>query len=295
MAPSQVLKDVMSKPGSFLREPLVHFFVVGALLFGWSAYRAPEEALRDEIRITAGQIENLAELFEQTWRRPPAANELAALIDSRVREEVLFREAKALGLDRDDVIIRRRLVQKYDFLTDDLSYLREPDEAELAAFLEAEADRYGIGAKISFRHVFLSRERADGDVEGQLDRLRAELAAGGDPGLLGDPIDLPARMERTDHARVAATFGPQFAGALAGLPVGTWSGPVPSAYGLHLVFVEAREEGRLPDLAEVRKAVERDWLETEKRKLRAALLDRLRQNYDIVIEQAGTASAEPAS
>jgi len=285
----------MSKPGSFLREPLVHFFVVGALLFGWSAYRAPEDVPRDEIRITAGQIENIAKLFERTWRRAPTQDELATLIDNRVREEVLFREAKALGLDRDDVIIRRRLVQKYGFLTDDLTSLRQPDEAELQAFLEAEADRYSIGAKISYRQVFLSREGTADDIDGRLERLRAELAAGGDPGLLGDPIDLPARMERTDHARIAATFGPQFAASLPGLPVGTWSGPVPSAYGYHLVFVEAREDGRLPELAEVRTAVERDWQEAEKRKFRALLLDRLRQNYDIVIEQAGATITEPAS
>lgn len=285
----------MSKFVRFLREPLVHFFVIGFVLFGWSMARAPEAVPLDEVHVTAGQVENIATLFERTWKRRPTPNELSTLIEGHIREEVLFREAKALGLDRDDVIIRRRLVQKYDFLTDDVSALRQPSDEELETFLKAEGERYAIDARVSFQQIFLSLNNEESDIDQRIVRLRAELEAGGNPRLLGDPIDLPLRTTLADKAQIARSFGPQFAETLLEQSVGSWTGPIGSAYGQHLALVEAREDGRMPALAEVRAKVERDWLNAEQRELRVKLLDRLKQNYRIVIDPEVSASAEAAS
>lgn len=285
----------MSKFARVLREPLVHFFVIGFVLFGWSVTHEPDPVPLDEIHVTAGQAENIAMLFERTWKRPPTSTEFAKLIDGHIREEVLYREAKILGLDRDDVIIRQRMVQKYDFLTDDVSALRQPDDGELAAILQAESERYSIAAKITFQHIFLSPKNTEGDIAQRIDELLIRLETGSDPELLGDPIDLPSRAELADQKRISAAFGPRFADALLEQPIGSWSGPVSSAYGQHLVRVEARSERRLPDLAEVHARLERDWQNAERKKLRVQLLERLKQNYRIVIDPEVMKATEAAS
>lgn len=285
----------MRKFAWVLHEPLVHFFVIGFILFGWSVANEPDPVSTDEIHVTAGQAENIAMLFERTWKRPPTPAELTKLIDGHIREEVLYREAKNLGLDRDDVIIRRRMVQKYDFLTDDVSALRQPDDDDLAAILQAEKERYGIGAKITFQHIFLSPKNTESDIAKRIEGLLIRLDTGSDPKLLGDPIDLPLRAELADQRRISAAFGPDFADALLEQPIGSWSGPVRSAYGQHLVRVEARSERRLPELVEVRARLEQDWRNAEQKKLRTQLLERLKQNYRIVIDPDVTKAIETAS
>ena len=285
----------MSKFSYFLREPLVLFLAIGAVLFSLDALRPPAAPPPEEIWVTAGQIKNMSGLFARTWRRPPNNEELDTLIENHIREEIIVREATALGLDRDDAIIRRRLVQKYEFLTEDISELRQPSEEELTAFLAAEEGRYRIPANYSFRQVFLSQDSVLEDVQEQVAQLKAELEGGGDPRRLGDAIGLPNHIRRADETRIAATFGQPFADALYDLPIGVWSGPILSAYGAHLVLIEAREVAHTPSLAEIRTTVERDWRRAEQFKLQAQLLDQLRQNYRILIEPHALRPKDAAS
>lgn len=260
------------------RDPLFHFAIIGAALFAANAMTAPPEIPKDRIMITAGMVENLAKLHERTWKRPPTDDELAKIVADRVREEVIYREAEALGLGADDVIVRRRLVQKYDFLTDGLSSAATPTEADLTGWLAAHEDLYRRAPAYDFVQVFVR----GGDARAAA--VLTDLRAGADPSEAGDYIDLPPAAKDAEPARIDAAFGRGFAEALAGLAPGTWGGPIVSAYGLHLVRVDAARPGRLPPLAEVRAAVERDWRDDRRAVDRAALYEKLRERYDVVIE-----------
>ncbi|MBK0399044.1 peptidyl-prolyl cis-trans isomerase [Limibaculum sp. M0105] len=269
-------------------SPLVQFFAAGAVIFGLYALGPGSETeAADEIVVTVAEQRNLAALFEQTWRRQPSADEIDILIASRLDEELLYREALALGLDTDDVVVRRRLAQKVEFLIDDLSARRDPTEAELAAFLAEHADRYAIEPAISFRQIYLSPERRGERVLDDAGIVLAALEGGTDPAALGDAAPLPDGMKGASVSRIAQVFGEDFADALGSAPLGRWTGPVPSTYGVHLIQVERREPGRMPSLAEARAGVESDWRDARRREARAAYLAQLRAKYEIRVEEPG--------
>lgn len=278
-----------------IREPLFHFFVIGALLFGWTVLRTPDAPPVSEIRVATGQIENISRLFERTWQRPPSEDELETLIENHVREEIFVKEAKAMGLDQNDAVIRNRLVQKYAFLMDDLASARAPTDEELSNFLTAEADRYIRPPKVSFQQVFASSRRGAEDAKAHIARIKVVLEAGGRPDEFGDPIDLPTSITQGDRSLIVSIFGPAFFEAIVKAPQKVWTGPVRSAYGFHLIRVDAREKTRMPDLSEVQDQVAEDWREAQRQTFRADLLDRLKANYRVIVEpitglSKGTAS-----
>lgn len=276
-----------------LKEPLFHFLLIGALLLGIDAWRgdtAQEENARLLVRVTAGDIEHLRESWRRRWQRPPTQEELRGLVDAWVRETILYREALALGLDREDVVVRRRLAQKLEFLTEDLLAPGEVSDSELAGFLAEHAARYEIPPRLSFEHVYFSRDRrgdrVDGDARAALDRLLAGTAPG--PAEMGDPILLERRYADLPLSRVERLFGAEFADALAEAPVGRWTGPVPSGYGLHLVRIQERTQVRQPTLAEVRDAVERDYLSQSREEANRKFYESLRTRYRVVYEDGAT-------
>jgi len=269
-----------------LREPLLHFFTIGALLFllfevvAGTGSRPP-----DGIVVAAGDVARLAEGFTRTWQRPPTSDELAGLVSEHVNEEVLYREALALGLDADDTIVRRRLRQKLEFLLDAEISPEDADDAQLEEHLRAHRERFEEPARISFRQVYVSVDRrgaaARHDAEALLARLRAS-----DEGweTAGDRIALAPAAAGLAGADVASLFGAAFADRVLTLPVGTWQGPIVSGYGLHLVLVSARSEARLPPLAEVRDTVLHDWEASRRAKSNAERLAALRARYDVRVE-----------
>jgi len=271
------------------REPLVHFLLLGACLFALWEWRGADRAAapRDEIVITPGQIERLAAGWQGTWQRPPTPREMDGLIEDRIREEVLAREAVALGLDRDDTIILRRLRQKMEFLSENLGAGAEPTEAELQAHLDAHPEAFRVGARVTFVQVYLNRDRRGEAVASDAERLLASLAHGGtdtDLDALGDPSLLPGRVERATPEEIEAVFGADFASQVTALAPGSWAGPLPSAYGLHLVSVAERVEGRAPSLAESRAAVRVDLLAARRREANEAHYRSLRARYRVVVE-----------
>jgi hypothetical protein len=269
----------------------VHFLVGGALLFALFGEVAGPGADRSErIVVSQDQVAMLVQSFERTWMRPPGEAELRGLIDDFVTEEVLYREALALGLDRDDLIVRRRMRQKMEFLNDGLSE-REPDDAELRAYLEANAERFAVEPRFSFEQVFVSAERP-GSPDERAARLLARLADGEDPAGLADPTLLPRSLTQATPREVAAAFGASFAQALAEAPEGRWSGPVASSFGLHLVRVGAREPGRAPALEEVRGAVAREWAASERTQERERFYDELRARYEVEVRMPVAPGAE---
>jgi hypothetical protein len=272
---------------SFLREPLVHFLLAGAVLFGWYEWRGGGAGPGStRIVLSSGQIESLAAGFARTWQRPASEAELKALIDDWVREEIAVREAMAMGLDRDDTVIRRRLRQKLEFLVEDFGAAAPPTDAELQAWFDAHAGQYRTETRIALRQVFLSRDRrgsaADRDARALLGRL---AAAGADApiGELGDPSLLPQEVELAPRSEIAGIFGGEFADGVEKAALGTWTGPVESGYGLHLVCVRERLEGGSPALAAVRPAVEREFLAERRTRQVAGMYEKLLARYTVVV------------
>jgi hypothetical protein len=270
-----------------LREPLLHFVLLGAALFAALSLGPDRGRPREtEIVVSAGKIEHLAALFARTWQRPATPEELQGLITDFVREEAAYREGMAAGLDLDDTIIRRRIRQKLEFVAEDLASQAEPTDRELAAYLAAHPEDFRVDPRVSFRHVYFNpEERGDGldsEVRDVLSLLDGDPLI--DAGRLGDRILLEHSYADIPALDVANLFGAEFAAAIVEIDPGEWHGPVRSGYGMHLVFVDQRSEGRLPELDEVRDQVRREWANVRRLdaidKFYRSLLDR----YDIVIE-----------
>lgn len=266
----------------WLREPLLHFVVLGAAIFGLHAAVAPPP--RDaRILVTADFIAGLRDEHAARTGRPPTPEEERALVDRFVDEEVLYREAVALGLDRGDPIVRRRLAQKMAFVAEDGAAARDPSDAELEAYLAAHADRYRAPPRLSFRHVFLGRDRR-GDPAADAQRLLPELTAGAAPDTLGDPFLQGASFARRAPADIEAVFGKAFTDALLAAPARVWTGPITSSYGAHLVRVEDRVEGALPPLSAVRARVRADLRDERREAALRAMREKLRARYRVEIE-----------
>jgi hypothetical protein len=278
----------------WFREPLLHFLILGAALF-WLAgtLGGPAQGRGERIVLSAGDVAQVTAGFERTWQRPPTQEELAGLLEDRVREEVYYREALALGLDRDDTIVRRRMRQKMEFLSEDLA-AAEPSEAELESWLAANREAFRQEPRLTFRQVYLSRDRRGDEVRADAERLLAELRAEGadlDPSALGDPLPLPTEGGDLSTSEVSRLFGAAFSSRLFELGTGRWEGPVESAYGLHVVFVRERVESRDPALAEIREAVAREWLADRRRQAREDSYRELRSRYQVEIALPGEVAA----
>lgn len=244
-----------------LREPLLHFLLLGAAIFVlFSFVSGRNEAPRDAIVVSPGKIAHLGVLYERTWGRAPTRAELQGVVDDFVREEAAYREAMAAGLDLDDTIIRRRLRQKVEFLAEDFARQTEPSDAELAAYLAEHPEDFRVEPRIAFRQVYLNPETRGGSLEAEVRELLAAL--NGDPALdaatVGDHILLQHGYADASARDVANLFGSRFAASLFDLPPGVWHGGIESSYGVHLVRVDVRIDGRVPELAEVRDAVRRE-------------------------------------
>ncbi len=281
---------------NILHEPLVHFTLAGALIFTAYALLDSPPPPSSAIVISQGNIEQLISGFSNTWQRRPTAQETEELLREHIREEVYYREAMALGLDRDDSVIRRRLRQKMEFLSADLADAQQPDEATLQGYLLAHGEQYRSSNVYSFEQVFLSAKQPAAQLQQQAEQLLAQLNradSGVSAAELGERSLLPQAITDADQQAVAAQFGQAFAESLASLPVQQWQGPLTSAYGMHLVRLTRRGEGQLPALAAIRPAVERDWRNEQQRRVNEEQFRQLLARYPVSIEGADAASIVP--
>ncbi len=284
---------------ALLKEPLVHFLALGLIIFAvYHALNRSAETEPDKIVVTQARIEQLAGLFAKTWQRPPTAAELKGLIDDYVKEEIFYREALALGLDNDDTVIRRRLRQKMEFLSDAVIAALTPTDAELEAYLKANPSKFKLDPQIAFEQVFLNPQRRGDsiaeDAASILEALNSNVSA--NAATLGDATLLPSELGLTSATRLSQTFGPQFAKAIDQLAPGIWTGPIKSPFGMHLVRVNKSEPGRVPALSEVRDAVKREWAAEQRKKLEDKRFAELLKRYDVSIErQPNSAAAQEPS
>jgi peptidyl-prolyl cis-trans isomerase C len=254
-----------------LRDPLVHFMAIGSLLLG--AYslldRGPtEEPSSKEIVLTVDSMAQLLMIFESQWKRQPTQDEFNAMIENRIREDVLYREALALGLDKDDTIVKRRMAQKMQFLAEDVAAQQEPTGDQLKAWFAEQADLFTVPARISFRHLYFSADKrgdsAKDDAAKALGRLAGAPQNATFTGSLGDPSMFRDYYADRAPQAIAGEFGSDFARAVAKLEPGSWQGPVKSGYGWHLVFVDSAVAGRVPAFEEVEAEVKTAWLGKQK-------------------------------
>lgn len=274
----------------WLREPLLQFLLIGLALFGIYHVRNRQSDQRDRlhrIELTTDDLRQIGISWAAQGRAVPSAEEMRILTDARVREEILYREALALGLDKDDAIVRRRLAQKMEFLFEDLANLREPTAEELKAWFATNGDRFTLPGRITFRHLYFSPDRR-GDHAHQ-DAARA-LAQIGDlpvdsPAVtgLGDPFMFQDYYGDRSADDVAKTFGPGFARAVFQLTTGHWAGPVDSGYGSHLVWVDSLTAARQPPFEEVEADVRTAWIEEQRAEIREKAFAAMRARYEVVL------------
>ena len=274
--------------GKLVREPLVHFLVLGGLLFAWFEWKGGGSGPGStRITITPGLVEHLASGFARTWQRPPTDAELKGLVDDQVKEEIAVREATSMGLDRDDTIIRRRLRQKMEFLVEDSVDAAPPTDAEVQAWLDQHPEPFWGEPRVGLRQVYVNVGRRGASATAEAKRLLARLRDAGPEvqiDALGDASMLPRELPLGPVFEVTRAFGTEFATRVEAVAPGQWIGPVESPYGLHLVLVTGRVAPAPPVLADVRPLVERELMAERRRAQLQALYERLLARYTVTIE-----------
>ena len=266
-----------------LAEPMLHFVLLGIVLFGAYRWITPGNAAADRIVISAGVVDDLVTQHVAAKGREPSAAEMRSLIDSYVREEILYREGVKLGLERDDIVVKRRVRQKIELIEEEAA-TRIPTDEDLSAYLAAHQARFVQPAILSFDQVFLGPATSDPDVMEAVAVTRDALQRGTDPEVLGRRTLLPRRLTRTPADLVARDFGPAFAAALEKSPVGEWAGPIDSSLGAHYVRVSERTPAATPPLGAVRDQVVREWENDRRQRARNDAYARMRGRYDVSIE-----------
>jgi peptidyl-prolyl cis-trans isomerase C len=284
MTPNPELTSPVQRQRGFLaaalRDPLTHFIVLGVLLFAGASML---EAMRHPVvRITQGDVDQLAASWAAMSMRPPTETEMRGLLQERIDEEVLAREAHRMGLDEDDVIIRRRLAQKMAFISDDVAILVDPTEADLRAFFETHRDQFNLPARYSWRHVVFGADRpGDSETKAASDAL-ASSRRGADP--VGDPSLVPSTFSEAPLSAIEGEFGRDVATTIEGAAEGVWTGPVVSPFGVHLIRVEQRLPPTQATYEDVTDLVREAWLAAERDKRNAEMRAQVRKRYRIVFE-----------
>ncbi len=274
-----------------LREPLLHFFAVGGLIFilyanGGGSGEAPPGV----ISISAAQIDQLAAQFTSVWRRPPTNDELDALVDGYVREEVYYREALALGLDQNDAVVRQRMRQKIEFLTDIGAQMLDPTTEELRVYLMANEKKYRQGSRRAIEQIFLGQTPNPDDISRELQNLNSDPAR--NTSAFSERSLLPAELGLSLPEAIDSVYGTGFFQQIENYPVGEWSGPVVSAYGVHLVRVLDKQAAQSPSLAEMRPLVLRDWQADKAKELRKLDYIARKERFTIEIYGRGAKTEE---
>jgi peptidyl-prolyl cis-trans isomerase C len=274
----------------WLHEPLVHFLLIGIALFAVYAYahrgRGGVESSR-QIALSLDELQQMEMYFESQWHRQPTPAEFQAMVEDKVREEVLYREALAMGLDKDDTIVKRRMAQKMQFLAEDVAAAHEPSTAELEAWFDKNSNKFALPSRYSFRHLYFSPDERGKNAEDDAAKALTKIA--------GQPEDSKLAASLADQfmfqdyygdrapEALAKEFGPQFVVALEKLKPGSWQGPIESGYGWHLVFVDTVIPGRIPAFEEMEPDVKTAWLADQKKQAWLKAYTEMRAKYILLL------------
>ena len=296
---SRPLHSFLPTVRRWMREPLLHFLLLGLVLFGVYAYlhrgRGGIES-SEQIALTIDDLRLMDGYFESQWHRPPTPAEFQAMVEDKVREEVLYREGLAMGLDKDDTIVKRRMAQKMQFLAEDVAAAHEPSTAELKAWFDKNTEKFALPGRYSFRHIYFSPDKRGKNAQGDAAQALAKIS--------GQPEDSKLAASMGDNfmfqdyygdrapSAVAKEFGPQFAVALEKLKPGSWQGPVESGYGWHLVFVDTVIPGRIPAFEEMEPDVKTAWLAEQKATAWQKAYADMRSKYTVLLPAAPSEAAQ---
>jgi parvulin-like peptidyl-prolyl isomerase len=272
---------------SWLREPLLHFLLLGVVLFAAYTYmqrgRGGVESSK-QIALSLDDLRTMDLYFESQWHRQPTPAEFQAMVEDKVREEVLYREALAMGLDKDDTIVKRRMAQKMQFLAEDVAAAHEPSTAELKAWFEKNSSKFALPSRYSFRHLYFSPDKRGKNAQDDAAKALAKIA--------GQPEDSKLAISLADQFMLAKEFGPQFVVALEKLKPGSWQGPIESGYGWHLVYVDTVIPGRIPAFEEMEPDVKTAWLGEQKQQAWQKAYKGMRAKYTVLLPDP---NAQPAA
>ncbi|KAA0910802.1 peptidyl-prolyl cis-trans isomerase [Pusillimonas sp. ANT_WB101] len=297
-APAQhfTSEDSATKPWrrSVLGEPLVHFFAVGVLVFGAYSFQHNEPAAQDpqEIEISANDIRQIIFAWLAQGRTPLTQHQLQSLIDQKVSEEILFREGVALGLDRNDEIIKRRVAQKMDFLAADVAALQEPEKAELVKWFSTHIEQFTLPPRMTFRHLYFSPDQRGNntrsDAKAALAVISDKPTDSAETAAVADIFSLRSYVSNVTPGQVMREFGPSFSTEIFKLEPGGWRGPIQSGYGWHLVWIDAIEPGRAPRFDEAEADVRTAWHDAQFIEIKRAALAEMRSRYTVVVPALDT-------
>ena len=267
------------------REPLFHFLAFSLLIFAFfEAFpnaQDGEEGLR-EIVVDQQEIQRLSDTWTQSWGRPPTSEQLSNLLDNSVKEEIYYREGLRLGLDKNDTVVRNRMVQKMRFLHSE--QLPEPTEADLQAYLTTNIDNYRQGASYSFEQIYLGQEFKLDKVPDLIEKLNNEQV---EPSDLSYTLSVPNSFFEASQDQVSRQLGQEFAATLSSETNARleWFGPILSGFGLHLVRIEDVKEGQTPTLENsiVRKRVQNDWSAHHRQAIEERIFAEIKQDYTVRI------------
>jgi hypothetical protein len=286
----------------WLREPLLHFLLLGLLLFAAHAYlqngRGGVEPSR-QIALTLDDLRLMETYFESQWHRQPTPAEFQALVEDKIREEVLYREALAMGLDKDDTIVERRMAQKMQFLAEDVATAHEPTTTELKTWFEKNSDKFALPSRISFRHLYFSPDRRGKIAKQDAAKALAKIAGQPEDSKLAasqaDPFMFQDYYGDRAPSAVAKEFGPAFAVALEKVKPGSWQGPIESGYGWHLVFIDSVVSGRVPSFEEIEPDVKTAWLGEQKASAWQKAYSEMRARYTVLLPGPADKDSAPAA
>lgn len=273
-------KPAPVQPRPFWRQPLVHFLLAALAIFLLDEVRGEETRQdRNLIVVTGAQIDRMSAMWAQSWDRPPARHELENIVADYIEEEVYNREARALGLDTDDPVIRRYIRQKMELLTKGSIVVPEPDDGELQAFFEANTSKYQSSPRFDFQQIYLGPEPAP-DSASQLTAIQS----GSKLENLPDQTRIVSQMKDADQFSISRIFGGSFYDALASQGIAQWQGPVESVLGFHFVKISRREPGVITSFPDISDAVLADWQVAKRAELERAAFERLKEQYEIRLE-----------
>ena len=277
----------MSVTTSWIKEPLLHFLVLGALVFTLYSVVGPDAPREDEIAVTRGQQEHIVTVFTRTRQRPPTQEEFTNLVDDWIRGEIAYREGRTMALDTGDAIIRRRLRQKLEMVAEDVVSLREPTTEELQQYLEANQNDYVAEPVYSLRQVYFSPDKRGANVTRDAEQALALLQSGGalvNADQVGDSLSVPFRFVNERWTALAGRLGADFVDGLRDVEADRWEGPIRSGFGYHLVYIDEFSPGRTLTLDEVERELKRDWSLVQRNRAINAMYEGLRERYTITVE-----------
>jgi hypothetical protein len=302
---SSVRQSAVSSAKRLFREPLLHFLLIGAVLFAVYGYmnrgRGGVESSR-QIAVSLDDLRTMDSYFESQWHRQPTPAEFQAMVEDKVREEVLYREALAMGLDKDDTIVKRRMAQKMQFIAEDVAAAHEPSTAELKAWFEKNKDKFALPSRYSFRHLYFSPDKRGKNAHDDAARALAKIAGQAENSTLAvslaDPFMFQDYYGDRAPSAIAKEFGPPFAVALEKVKPGSWQGPIESGYGWHLVFLDTVIPGRIPTFEEIEPDAKTAWLGEQKATAWQKAYAEMRGKYTVLLpappdKEASRAPAPP--